>query len=104
MKPAAPAGAPPGRRSIALAVLVAALGYFVDIYDLILFSIVRVRSLTDIGVPPERMLETGVLLLNTGSRPHSETWRRTFAWLLPGGMSTTASRSPCPDEYQGRSR
>ena len=64
MKPAAPAGAPPGRRSIALAVLVAALGYFVDIYDLILFSIVRVRSLTDIGVPPERMLETGVLLLN----------------------------------------
>ena len=32
------------------AVIVAALGYFVDIYDLILFSIVRVRSLTSLGV------------------------------------------------------
>jgi MFS transporter, putative metabolite:H+ symporter len=64
MSHAARAGSPLGRRSIALAVLVAALGYFVDIYDLILFSIVRVRSLTDIGVPADRMLETGVLLLN----------------------------------------
>jgi hypothetical protein len=26
------------------------LGYFVDIYDLLVFSIVRVKSLTDIGV------------------------------------------------------
>jgi MFS family permease len=52
------------RRSVALAVIVAALGYFVDIYDLILFSVVRVRSLTDIGVPPADLLGTGVLLLN----------------------------------------
>jgi MFS family permease len=53
-----------GTTAVRLAVLVAALGYFVDIYDLILFSIVRVRSLTDIGVPPREMFETGVLLLN----------------------------------------
>src|SRR6188474_1919587 len=52
------------RRSIALAVLVAALGYFVDIYDLILFSVVRVRSLSDIGVPQADLLGKGVLLLN----------------------------------------
>ena len=52
------------RSAVALAVLVAALGYFVDIYDLILFSIVRVHSLTAIGVPAERLLQTGVLLLN----------------------------------------
>ena len=52
------------RRSIALAVIVAALGYFVDIYDLILFSVVRVRSLSDIGVPPAELLGKGVLLLN----------------------------------------
>jgi putative MFS transporter len=32
------------------AVIVAALGYFVDIYDLILFSIVRVESLRSLGV------------------------------------------------------
>ena len=31
-----------------IAVLVAALGYFVDIYDLLLFNIVRVKSLTDL--------------------------------------------------------
>lgn len=45
-------------------VTMAALGYFVDIYDLILFSIVRVKSLQAIGVPPEAMLDTGVLLIN----------------------------------------
>lgn len=55
---------PIGRRALALAILVAALGYFVDIYDLILFSIVRVRSLTDIGVAHDQLLPTGVLLLN----------------------------------------
>ncbi|MBS1118028.1 MAG: transporter [Deltaproteobacteria bacterium] len=33
-----------------LAVLVAALGYFVDIYDLILFGMVRTASLKDLGV------------------------------------------------------
>ena len=51
-------------RQVWLAILVAALGYFVDIYDLILFSIVRVQSLRSIGVPPEEILSRGVLLLN----------------------------------------
>ena len=36
---------------ISAAILIAALGYFVDIYDLILFSIVRVASLKGLGVP-----------------------------------------------------
>ena len=31
-------------------VIVAALGYFVDIYDLLLFSIIRVKSLKGIGL------------------------------------------------------
>ncbi len=52
------------RRNAFTAVLLAALGYFVDIYDLILFSIVRVASLRDIGVAPEAMLDTGLLLIN----------------------------------------
>ncbi|MBM3382335.1 MAG: MFS transporter [Betaproteobacteria bacterium] len=46
------------------AVVVSALGYFVDIYDLILFSVVRKKSLLDIGVPEERILESGILLIN----------------------------------------
>lgn len=51
-------------RAAFLAVLVAALGYFVDIYDLILFSVVRLPSLRDLGVPEGQMLETGTRLIN----------------------------------------
>lgn len=45
-------------------VIVAALGYFVDIYDLLLFSIVRVQSLKDIGVADDQLLNIGLSLLN----------------------------------------
>jgi MFS family permease len=47
-----------------LTVIVSALGYFVDIYDLVLFSIVRVASLKDLGVPEVDLLPVGVKLLN----------------------------------------
>jgi predicted MFS family arabinose efflux permease len=50
-------------RSVALTVVVAALGYFVDIYDLILFSIVRVKSLASLGLSPEQVLDRGAFLL-----------------------------------------
>jgi MFS transporter, putative metabolite:H+ symporter len=52
------------QRAVWLAVLAAALGYFVDAYDLILYNIVRVQSLCGIGVPQDRTLEVGVDLLN----------------------------------------
>ncbi|TWW01249.1 MFS transporter [Chitinophaga pinensis] len=45
-----------------VAVLVASLGYFVDIYDLLLFTIVRVPSLKDLGVSQSE-IDTGVGLL-----------------------------------------
>ncbi|MGB7219988.1 MAG: MFS transporter [Vicinamibacterales bacterium] len=51
-------------QAVRLAVVVAALGYFVDIYDLLLFSIVRIPSLRGIGVPADQILGQGVLLLN----------------------------------------
>jgi MFS transporter, putative metabolite:H+ symporter len=41
-------------------VIVAALGYLVDIYDLILFSIVRVKSLKEIGVADEYLSAVGL--------------------------------------------
>lgn len=44
-------------------VIVAALGYFVDIYDLLLFSIVRKTSLTSMGVPEDQLLVQGEFLL-----------------------------------------
>ena len=47
-----------------LLVVVAALGYFVDVYDLLLFSAVRTTSLADIGVSSADSLQVGLKLLN----------------------------------------
>ncbi len=46
-------------------VIVAALGYLVDMYDLFLFSVVRIPSLRDIGVAEENLLTDGIFLLNS---------------------------------------
>ncbi len=45
-------------------ILVAALGYFVDIYDLVLFSIVRINSLRSIGIPEDQLFSKGIFLIN----------------------------------------
>jgi MFS family permease len=45
-------------------VLVAALGYLVDMYDLFLFNIVRVPSLKSLDLSGEKLLENGIMLLN----------------------------------------
>jgi putative MFS transporter len=49
---------------ITAGVIVAALGYFVDIYDLLLFSIVRVKSLASMGYGKEDIEKYGLLLIN----------------------------------------
>ena len=46
------------------AVIVGALGYFVDVYDLILFSILRIPSLKDLGFSGDLLVSHGILLLN----------------------------------------
>lgn len=58
-----------------LAVVVAALGYFVDIYDLLLFGIIRLPSLTSLGLSPEQAKITGENIL---------TWQ--MLGLLLGGI------------------
>ncbi|MBX2996434.1 MAG: MFS transporter [Bdellovibrionaceae bacterium] len=63
------------KRSIVITVVVAALGYFVDIYDLLLFGIVRMASLRDIGVPEDQLLDVGIQLINA-----------QMAGLLVGGI------------------
>jgi MFS family permease len=63
------------RQLLQIPVIVAALGYFVDIYDLLLFSIVRVESLKSLGVPEANLLNDGVFLINT-----------QMAGLLIGGI------------------
>ena len=47
-----------------LPVIVAALGYMVDMYDLFLFSIVRVPSLKSLNVSGENVMKDGIMLLN----------------------------------------
>src|SRR5688572_138368 len=58
----------PGGSSLNKIIIVAALGYFVDIYDLVLFSVERKDSLTDIlgaaNATPENLKNIGMSLLN----------------------------------------
>lgn len=55
----------PTQKSAVLAVVVSALGYFVDIYDLLLFSVVRIPSLRSLGVADgAEMLEVGGRVLD----------------------------------------
>src|SRR5690349_3675559 len=42
-----------------IAVIVAALGYFVDIYDLLLFGIIRLPSLRSLGLSEDEVLTQG---------------------------------------------
>lgn len=46
------------------AIIIAALGYFVDIYDLLLFSIIRLPSLKSLGLTGSQVTDQGILLLN----------------------------------------
>ncbi|BCS33146.1 MFS transporter [Luteitalea sp. TBR-22] len=61
---AQPSATRDSQRAITLSVMVAALGYFVDIYDLLLFSIVRVPSLRSLGIEGDELLRAGERLLN----------------------------------------
>lgn len=52
------------RPLLSIPVIVAALGYMVDMYDLFLFNIVRVPSLKDLGLAGEELFSKGLLILN----------------------------------------
>ncbi|HLP93798.1 MAG TPA: MFS transporter [Saprospiraceae bacterium] len=54
----------PNAKILNAAVVVAALGYFVDIYDLLLFGFVRVKSLTDLGFSGQDLTDKGLSLQN----------------------------------------
>jgi MFS transporter, putative metabolite:H+ symporter len=59
-----PGQTPSNSKNVAILVAVAALGYFVDIYDLLIFSIVRVQSLLDVGVPETELRAKGEFIIN----------------------------------------
>ncbi len=58
-----------------IALLAGALGYFVDIFDILLFQIYRVQSLKELGVTDDELLSTGAVILNL-----------QFLGLLTGGV------------------
>lgn len=62
-------------RAVYALVLVSALGYFVDAFDLVIFSVVRKASLEELGVTPDQSLSVGLLLYN---------WQ--MAGMLIGGV------------------
>jgi len=47
-----------------VAIVVAALGYFVDVYDIVIFSIVRRTSFADLGLSAEQSAQYGIWILN----------------------------------------
>jgi len=49
---------------LSLPVLVGALGFFVDIFDLLLFSIIRKPSLQSLGLSPDQVLHSGELIIS----------------------------------------
>lgn len=55
--------------------IVAALGYFVDVFDLILFGVIRTASLRDLGLSGDELTRVGVYLVNM-----------QMAGLLIGGL------------------
>ncbi len=58
------ASSSPLRQLLKVPVIVAALGYMVDMYDLFLFNIVRVPSLKDLGLSSEELFSKGLLILD----------------------------------------
>ncbi len=60
---------------LSIPVIVAALGYFVDIYDLLLFSITRIGSLRSLGLSEQEILTQGESIIS---------WQMTG--LLIGGI------------------
>ncbi|MCY7352722.1 MAG: MFS transporter [Cytophagaceae bacterium] len=58
--------APPNtlRILLSLPVVVSAMGFFVDVYDMLLFSIVRVPSLQALGLSPDQVSQSGTFIIN----------------------------------------
>lgn len=52
------------RQGLLFSVAVAALGYFVDLYDIVIFGVVRVASLTALGISGADITRWGITLFN----------------------------------------
>lgn len=71
---------------LSIPVIVAALGYFVDIYDLLLFSIVRVKSLQSLGLSDELVKSEGLKIIS------DQMWGLLIGGILWGIMGDKKGR------------
>lgn len=67
-------------------VIVAALGYFVDIYDLLLFGIIRIPSLQSLGLNAEEVKLNGELILQW------QMWGLLLGGIISGVMGDKRGR------------
>lgn len=67
-------------------VIVASLGYFVDIYDLLLFSIVRVKSLKSLGLSDKLIASDGMAIIG------HQMWGLLIGGILWGMMGDKKGR------------
>lgn len=67
-------------------VIVAALGYFVDIYDLLLFSIIRIKSLTNLGLTDALIADEGLKIIG------HQMWGLLLGGILWGIMGDKKGR------------
>lgn len=69
-----------------IAVIVAALGYFVDIYDLLLFGIIRIPSLGSLDLSPQQVAIQGEAILQW------QMWGLLFGGILWGVLGDRKGR------------
>ncbi|HTQ63985.1 MAG TPA: MFS transporter [Puia sp.] len=69
-----------------LTVVVAALGYFVDIYDLLLFGIIRVKSLTSMGLDALAVRDSGESIISV------QMWGLLIGGIIWGIMGDKKGR------------
>lgn len=89
------------KKGLIFSVAVAALGYFVDLYDIVIFGVVRVASLNELGITGAANTDWGITLLNlqmTGMLVGGLTWGvigdklgRRFALLACIALYSTAN-------------
>ena len=53
------------KQKIIITTAIAALGYFIDIFDAVLFTMLRTKSLSSLGIDPDAILSSGIHLINT---------------------------------------
>ena len=91
------------------AVLVGALGYFVDVYDLILFAVVRIPSLKGLGISGDQLVTqgTGSSIGKTAASFSAELFGACSATALgasrPSSAPSSSIRSPTSPTASSRS-